>query len=182
MLSNYKNALEYPNILLCFLEIKRKKAPKTLKGVTERNCNYYQSQVIHYKSSKFYRYMQIYFEKEKPVRKFKKEFTLEKLEEYVKSGLNMAIKSPDSYAVDMYYFDLNQNIGYDSLGKEVTGINVVTLKGTKQLLAIEPVDVIDSNKIFLVNKYPYQGEKTRESTKVLYKSQIEKFNRRYNRD
>lgn len=180
VLSQYENALQYSSFLLCFLEIKRNRNKQVSRKFERGPSNYYQSQIIDYNKVKFYRYTQTYFDKQKKQKTFKEEFTLEKLEEFVNKNLPITIKSSDSYAVDFYYFNLNSIVGYDEKGQETSGIKVTTLKNTNQLLAIEPVDVINTNKIIVVNKVPYRTEQ--ETTKILQKSQIAKFNRRYNRD
>lgn len=180
VLSQYENALQYSSILLCFLEIKRKKNKQVSRKFERGLSSYYQSQIIDYNRVKFYKYTQTYFDKQKKQKTFKEEFTLEKLEEFVNKNLPVAIKSSDSYAVDFYYFNLNSIVGYDEKQQEITGIKVTTLKNTNQLLAIEPVDVINTNKIIVVNKVPYQTEQEQETTKIFKKSQIEKFRARYN--
>lgn len=182
VLSQYENALQYPSFLLCFWEIKRKRNMQVFRKFETGQSSYYQSQIVDYNKTKFYKYTQTYFDKQKKQKKFKEEFTLEKLEEFVNKSIPNSVKSSDSYAVDFYYFNLNSIVGYDEKQQEITGIKVTTLKNTNQLLAIEPVDVINTNKIIVVNKVPYRTEQEQETTKILKKSQIEKFNRRYNRD
>ncbi len=174
-----KEAFNQSNILLCFLEIKRKKKSIVPSYLKNKYAGYYQSQIIRYEKKKFYNYMQTYFNGDRNYNQFSNDFTLNELEKIVGEALPIAIKSPDSYAVDFYYFDLCREIGIDKENKKLTGIKVATLKNTNQLLAIEPIDVINTDKIIAINKFPYRREQ--EEKKVFYKSQIDKFNRRYNK-
>lgn len=195
-LDNYEKAEEYltrimqekqdifsmPTLLLCFIEIKRYKKEKQEIELSNDLPNYYQSQIMKYKKQKFNFYMQGYFNKNSEYNQFEEKITLEQLEQIVQENLSIAVKSPDSYAVDFYYFDLNYIIGKNKNNQPLTGIKVVTLKNSNQVLAIEPIDTKDTCKIIAMNQVFNLFEQKQEKNKVHYKSQIEKFNRRYNRD
>lgn len=168
-------AMNSPHIYLCYLELEKENELIIKKDSLE----YYQSQVINHSKERFDKYMSSYFNKGRSYNQFLDDVLKEDLTKNIEENLPLSIKSYDSYAVDIYYFDVGNTIGYNKDKKELTGLKVVTLKNSNKLLSVEPIDVIDTNKILLVNHFSYN--KKEDTAKVLHKSQIDKFNKRYRR-
>lgn len=151
--------------------------------VEDYKLSYYSNQIKKYDLSKLRSYMSSYFNQKENLHgvfapSISKDEIIKKTQRFMEE--EDVIRSTDSYAVDVYYLDFNEIIGKDKEKKDVTGVRVVTIKNTQDLLCIEPCDVKDTTKFRIVNKRPVMKDKTLE--KVYNRpSQIEKFNRRYNK-
>ncbi len=151
--------------------------------VEDYKLSYYSNQIKEYNLSKLRSYMSSYFNQKENLHgvfapSISKDEIIKKTQRFM--AKEDVIRSTDSYAVDVYYLDFNEIIGKDKEKKDVTGVRVVTIKNTQDLLCIEPCDVKDTTKFRIVNKRPVMKDKTLE--KVYNRpSQIEKFNRRYNK-
>ena len=75
---------------------------------------------------------------------------------------------------DKYYIDFTSDIG-EVKGNLTNRVCVVTIADTTKILEIRPVSVLEKEK-----KYDYISESENSNQKVKRKSQIEKFNSRYN--
>ncbi len=147
-----------------------------------KNARYYTAQIYSYNQEHFLQYNSIYFNPNiVDMPSFNLDIEILSLTEEVLQVLDNAVKSTDSGVVDYYYFEYEQPIGVSEHDQPLTGLKVVTIKNSKQILKLQPYDVKDPTKILVVNKVPSKKATANNYEEIKRTKQIEKFNRRYNR-
>lgn len=180
LLATVANEIQLSKFSVAAFEIARKKN-YPFPYVKHSNGTNYMNQLMHYDLNYMKRYILRYFGKTEDYNQFNQNLNVDKVTVMAEKLLEHAEKSTDSMAVDFYYFDLEQKIGKDINGQDLTGIKVTTIKDTNHIVNIEPIDVKDETKIRIINHDATTIKENNTSNKVYQKSQIEKFNRRYNR-
>lgn len=108
--------------------------------------------------------------------RFNRNIKLGYLYDIILENLNIEFRANINDIFDIYYFNIS-NIGYSDY-EIYNRVKVVVVPNTKDIISIFPVDnnVDEEYSIDLEIDY----SKLYDSQKVKYKSQIDKFNKRYN--
>ncbi len=152
-------------------------------SVKRKSLSYYAFQIMYYDIEHTRSYMYKYFLENQGNHLFDESCSIDHLIELSRQLLPSAVKSTDSSAVDYYYFNLGQYVGRSVDGQPLTGIRVVTLKNSQDIINIEPYDVNDEKKIRIINSVSIPSKEERiPHNKEKRKSQIERFNARYHKN
>ena len=174
----------YPNntVISVLLEISRHNN-YPYPEVEEDRLSYYGSQIMNYDITKTKIHMSKYFiGGGRHCNIFNENLDVDQVLNMAEEALLLgAEKSTDSFTFDVYYFDWNKQIGTNRKKDSLTGLKVITLKNSLDIIHVEAFDVKDERKYLIVNSV-LNKEETKDIQKEKKKSQIEKFNRRYNRN
>ena len=173
-----RNAISNDKLKVIKLVLKNKLELMTIKDNFELN-DYQSFQIADYS----------YRETLKHLKNHKKEEDNEKSQfndninlDYLLSKLRKFIKEENRYnmksSLDIYYFGLS-GIGFDRNGDVSNYIKVVVIPGTNNIITAYPVSSVDCEVVNIDYDRNKMFSKTSDKQKTL--SQIEKFNKRYNK-